>query len=185
MQERHVAGIDAAFHRLQPVAFLETLGREGLRPAARSRIPTPAAAAAFPADPCRSTGCRRARPADTTCSLIFLAEAAALPAPTARRRIGRSRRISSRDRGSGARTPRCGRTTATRRDARRTRRSGRSALGVAKGEQTLGQQLHTHRRAVVLRQLLGQQRRNPVAAEHPAHRRAGPRLGQQIVSVRS
>src|SRR5207249_985195 len=51
----------------------------------------------------------------------------------------------------------------------------------AERDQTLREQLDAHGRALVLRQLVGKQGRNPVAAEHPAHRRAWAGLGQQIV----
>ena len=54
-------------------------------------------------------------------------------------------------------------------------------VGVAKGDQPLGEQLHPDRRAVVLRQLLGEKRRNPVAAEQPAPRGPGASLGEQVV----
>ena len=55
------------------------------------------------------------------------------------------------------------------------------AVAVAEGEQALGQDLHAHRRAVILRQLLDHQRRQPVGAEHLAHGRAGAGLRQQVV----
>ncbi len=51
-----------------------------------------------------------------------------------------------------------------------------AALGVAPGQEPLRQKLDSHRRAFVLRQLVGVHRRNPIAAEHLAHRRAGTRL---------
>src|SRR5262249_30862306 len=57
------------------------------------------------------------------------------------------------------------------------------SVRIAKRQQTLRQELDTHRRTVVLGQLLGEERRNPVTAEHPAHRRAGTGLGQQVVLV--
>ena len=56
-----------------------------------------------------------------------------------------------------------------------------AAAAVAERDQPLGQQLHPHRRAVVLGQLLGQQRRHPVAAEQLAHRRPRTGLGDEIV----
>ena len=43
------------------------------------------------------------------------------------------------------------------------------------------QELDAHRRALVLGQLLGQQRRLPAQAEHLAHRRAGAGLGEKVV----
>ena len=59
-----------------------------------------------------------------------------------------------------------------------------TALRVAPGQQPLGQKLDPHRRAFVLRQLLGVHRRNPIAAEHLAHRRAGAGLGRECVLLR-
>ena len=54
-------------------------------------------------------------------------------------------------------------------------------VGVAPGQQPLGQELEPHRRATGLRQFLGQQRRLPARPEHPSHRRAGAGLGEQVV----
>ena len=59
-----------------------------------------------------------------------------------------------------------------------------AALGVAPRQQPLGQELDPHRRAFVLRQFLGVHRRDPVAAEHLAHRRAGAGLRGEGVLVR-
>jgi hypothetical protein len=56
-----------------------------------------------------------------------------------------------------------------------------AAVGIAAGDQTLRQQFHTNRCAVVLRQLFGQQCRQPVTAEHRTHRGPGAGLCQQIV----
>src|SRR5690242_12103441 len=50
-------------------------------------------------------------------------------------------------------------------------------FAVAEGDQLLAEQLHAHRRAVALRQLPVEQRRDPVAPEKLAHRRAGTRAG--------
>jgi len=56
------------------------------------------------------------------------------------------------------------------------------ACRVAPGEQPLGQELDPHRRAFVFRQFLGVQRRDPIAAEHVAHRRAGAgRRGEGVL----
>ena len=121
-----MARIDAALHGLQPVRLLQALAirsagaggtvanshsGSGGSCSVRPHIGPQHAAAldqriGFELDP----ACRSRFP----------------PAPTARRCIGRSRRISSRDRGSAGRPARCGRTTARRRDGRRTRRSGRA-----------------------------------------------------------
>ena len=56
-----------------------------------------------------------------------------------------------------------------------------AAFGVAERDQLLGQKLHAHRRAVVLRQFFGEQGRYPVATEHLAHRRSSRRAGQQVI----
>ena len=56
-----------------------------------------------------------------------------------------------------------------------------SSRVVAERDETLRQQLHAHRRAVVLWQLVHEQRRNPIGAEHPSHRRGWTGRGQQIV----
>jgi hypothetical protein len=58
-----------------------------------------------------------------------------------------------------------------------------AAIGVAEGEQALGHELDADRRAVVLRQLPGEQRRHPVLAEQVAHRRGGAGLGEKIVDI--
>src|SRR5690242_21782843 len=47
-----------------------------------------------------------------------------------------------------------------------------AALGVAKGDEALTEQLDAHRRAIRPRQLLGQHGGDPIAAEELAHRRA-------------
>ena len=54
-------------------------------------------------------------------------------------------------------------------------------VGVAEGQQTLGQHLDPHRRALVRRQFRRHEGRQPVAAEHLAHRGAGAGLRQQVV----
>src|SRR5262245_34871488 len=55
---------------------------------------------------------------------------------------------------------------------------GVASIAVAERDQPLREELHADRRAVVLRELLGQQRRQPIASEHPAERRFRPSLGQ-------
>src|SRR5204862_4474776 len=54
-------------------------------------------------------------------------------------------------------------------------------LRVTEREQALREQLHADWRTVVVRELFGQQRRNPVAAEQPAHRRAGTGQREQVI----
>ena len=56
-----------------------------------------------------------------------------------------------------------------------------AALGIAEGKQALGEKLDPYRRAIVVRQFLGEQRRQPIAAEQLSHLRAGAGLGQKLV----
>ena len=56
-----------------------------------------------------------------------------------------------------------------------------AALGIAEGDQALGEELDPHRRAIVFRQFLGKQRRQPIAAEQLAHCGPGAGLGQKLV----
>src|SRR5438105_7216559 len=58
-------------------------------------------------------------------------------------------------------------------------------LRVAERDQALAEDLHPHRRAVGLRQLFGEERRQPVAAEKLAHRRVWTGSAQQFVLFRS
>src|SRR5204862_7683371 len=53
--------------------------------------------------------------------------------------------------------------------------------GVAKCDEALREQLDPHRRAIRLGQLLGEQRRQPVAPEELAHRRARAGARQKFV----
>src|SRR6185437_10062805 len=45
------------------------------------------------------------------------------------------------------------------------------------------EQLYPYWRAVVLRQFVGKQCRQPIAAEQPAHRRAGASPGQELIEL--
>ncbi len=58
-----------------------------------------------------------------------------------------------------------------------------ATLRVAPGKEALGEKLHAHGRAFVLGELTREQRRKPIAAEQPAHRRPGAGLGQEIVLI--
>ena len=51
----------------------------------------------------------------------------------------------------------------------------------AEGDEALRHELDPHRRAVVVRQFFGQQRRQPVRAEHLPHGRSGAGPGQKFV----
>ena len=55
------------------------------------------------------------------------------------------------------------------------------AVGGAEGDEVLAQEPHADRRAIRLRQLPRQQRRNPIAAHGLAHRRPGADPGQTLV----
>jgi hypothetical protein len=57
------------------------------------------------------------------------------------------------------------------------------AKAVAKRNQPLRQKLDPHRRTVVCRQFLSQQRRQPVTPEKIAHRRAGAGPGDHFVLI--
>ena len=60
-----------------------------------------------------------------------------------------------------------------------------AVLAVSPGDQPLGKQLHPHRRAIALRQLGGEQGRQPVAPEQLPQRRAGAGARQQFILVRA
>ena len=53
-----------------------------------------------------------------------------------------------------------------------------SVLGIAEADELVAEQPHAHRRAIGLGQLFGEQRRQPVAPEKIAHRRARSRARQ-------
>ena len=52
---------------------------------------------------------------------------------------------------------------------------------VAESNQALGQNLHAHRRTIVLRQFLGEEHRQPVATEKVTHLGTRSGLGNEIV----
>ena len=56
-----------------------------------------------------------------------------------------------------------------------------AALGIAKRQQTLGEKLDTHGRAFILRKLVREQRRNPIAPEQSSPRGAWPGLRQKVI----
>ncbi len=55
------------------------------------------------------------------------------------------------------------------------------ALAVAKADELFAEELHANRRAIGLGQLARQQRRDPVAPQHLAHRRPRSDPGHQFV----
>ena len=180
VQERDVAGIDAAFHRLQPVAFLQPLRHEaavgrhhGEFPLRQRRLLLRRA----------HVGPQHAAALDQRIGLQLdlLAEAA----------LGRLGRHLDALAGvvvfpaviRAAQAVLLVAAEPQRHAAVRAELVGQriAALRVAQGEQPLGQQLDAHRRAFVLRQFLGEQRRAASSAEHLAHRRAGAGLGEKVV----
>src|SRR6476659_5424356 len=58
-------------------------------------------------------------------------------------------------------------------------------LRIAKRQQTLREQLDTHRRTFILRKFLGEERRNPIAPEQGAARRARAGLRQEVILLAS
>ncbi len=56
-----------------------------------------------------------------------------------------------------------------------------AVFGIAEGDELLAQQLHPHRRTIRRRQLVGAQRRKPVAPHEIAHRRARAHFGQNLI----
>ena len=180
MQERDVAGIDAALHGLQPVALLQALGDEGLLGGDGGEFPFRQRRLLLG----RAHIGPQHRPAlhqRIGLELDLLAEAAFAPARRGRRCTARSRRISSRDRGSAAPIPRCARTRATRRGGRRTRRSAHTCLrcrGRPAAAPTGSSRAPAGSRSPAVPRPAA-----PAAssAEHLAHRRAGAGLGQQVV----
>ena len=180
MQPRHVAGIDAAFHRLQPVAVLQPLRRVGLlrrhhgelefrQPRLMLRRPHVGPQHAAPLD--QRIGAQpdhRAEAALLRLRRNLHALAGHVVFPAVIRAAQPAFLVAAEpQRHAAMRAEFVHQPVAT--------------LGVAEGDQPLRQKLHAHRRAVVLRQFLGQQRRHPVAAEHLAHRRARAGAGQQVI----
>ena len=183
VQERDVAGIDAALHRLEVVALLQPLGVVAMR--RRQRRPFEFRERRL------QLGRPHVGPQDSAAldqriglQLDLLAEAA----------FGRLRRHLDALAGVvvfpaviGAAQPVVLVAAEPQRHAAmRAELVGQreSALRVAPGQQPLGQKLDPHRRAFVLRQLLGVHRRNPIAAEHLAHRRARAGLRGERVLLR-
>src|SRR5947207_15772396 len=58
-------------------------------------------------------------------------------------------------------------------------------LRIAKRQQTLREQLDTHRRTFILRKFVGEERRNPIAPEQGAARRARAGLRQEVILLAS
>ena len=180
VQERDVTGIDPALHGLQPVGFLQTLGnerllgRDGREFPFRQRRLLVGRAHIGPQH-------RTALHQRIGLELDLLAEAA-----LARLRGDVDALAGHVVFPAMVRTAQAGLFVAA--EPERHAAMGAElvdqsipALAVAEGKQPLREHLHPHRRAVVLRQLLDHERRDPVGAKHLAHRRAGAGLRQQVV----
>ncbi len=180
MQERHVARIDAALHRLQPVRFLHPLGDEALGIGNGGELPFrqrrlhlrrahigPQNAAALDQriglelDPLAEAAFLRLRrhldalPGHVVFpAVIGTAQAGLLVAAEPQRHAAMGAELVDQP---------------------------EPAVAVAERQQPLRQQLHPHRRTIIAGKLLGEQRRQPIAAEQPAARGAGTGLGQEIV----
>ena len=180
VQERDVAGVDAALHRLQIVALLQPLGVVAMRGRQhrpfelrqrRLQFRRPHVGPQNPAALDQRIGLqldlaaeaafgRLRRHLDALAGVVVFPAVIGAAQPVVLVAAEPQRHAAMRAELVGQREP---------------------ALRVAPGQQPLGQQLDPHRRAFVLRQLLGMQRRNPIAAEQLAHRRAGTGLGGEGV----
>ena len=180
MQEGDVAGIDAAFHRLQPVALLQPLRHEAVARRHHGELPLRQRRLLLGR---AHVGPQHAAALDQRIGLqLDLLAVAALA------RLGRHldalAGVVVFPAVIGAAQPVVLIAAEPQRDAAMgAELIGQriAALRVAPGQQPLAEQLHPHRRAFVLGQLLGQQRRLPAQPEHLAHRRAGAGLGEKIV----
>ena len=180
MQERDVARIDAALHRLQVIALLPALGDEALRrleidPFERRQRRLFGRRAHIGPDHAAELDAR------IGLELDLLAEAA----------CGRLRGHLDALPGHVVFPAVIGAAQAVLLVAAEPQRhaamgaefvhQAEPALRVAKGDQPLAEQLHLHRRTVRPRQFLRHQCRDPVAAKQLAHRRAGAGAAQIFV----
>ena len=182
VQERHVAGVDAAFERLQPVALLQPLRREGLALGDGDELPLgqrrllrgiaevrPEHVAALDqgvglqlhvfAEVARLRLARHldGLAGDVVLPAVIRAAQAALLVP------------AEPERDAAVRAELVDQAV--------------TALGVPEREEPLREDLDPHRRTVVLWKLLRQQHGLPVATEELPHRRPRTRLGQQFVDL--
>ena len=180
MQERDVAGVDAAFHRLQPVGLLKPLRHEAVRGRHHGEFPFRQRRLLLGR---AHIGPQHAAALDQRIGLQFdlLAVAAlarlrwhldALPGVIVFPAVIRAAQAAMLVAAEPERHAAVGAELVGQREL---------AVGVAPGEQPLGEKLHAHRRAAGLGQFLGQQGRLPGGAEHLAHRRARAGLRQQVV----
>ena len=180
VQERDVHGIDAAFERLQPVAFLGALGDETVRGADRRpfeirRRRLVLGRTHIDPDHVAALDARIRREFD------LVAEAA----------LGRLRRNLDALAGDvifpaviGAAQTVVLVAAEPQRDAAMGAEFVHHAdavLAVAERDQPLAEQFYPDRRAIGLRDFRRQQRRNPVAPHQRAHRRAGAGQCEEVV----
>ena len=180
VQKRNVARIDATLHGLQPIAFLHPFRGEALSGWDQSKLPLRQGGLPFRRP---HVGPQQASAFDQGIGfeLDLLAEAALL-------RFG-----GDLDALAGvivfpamvgtAQTAFLVAAEPQRHPAMRTKLVNQSIapLRIPECQESLRQQLDAHRRTFILGQFLGQQRRNPVAAEQPAAGRSRPSLHQQVV----
>ena len=180
MQEGDVARIDAAFHGLQPVALLQPLRGEGLLRRHHREFPLrqrrlvvgrPHIGPQHVADLHQRVGGQ----------LDLLAEAAlnrlgrhvhALPIHIVFPAVIGAAQAGLLVAAEPQRHPAMGAKLVDQAIA---------AFQIAEGDQAFGEKLDPDRRAIVFRQFLGQQRRQPVATEQLAHGGPGAGLGQKLV----
>ena len=180
VQERDVARIDAALHRLQPVRFLQALGDEALLGRHRGEFPLRQRRLLF-RRPHIGPQHRPELHQRVGGQLDLLAEAGfdrlrrhldALAGDVVFPAVIRAAQPALLVAAEPQRHAAVGAEFVDQAVA---------ALAVAERQQPLGQQLDPDRRRIVLGQFLGHQRRDPVAAEHAAHGGARPGLRQEIV----
>ena len=180
VQERHVARIDAALHRLQPVRFLQPLGDEALLGGHRGKLPLRQRRLLI--------GRPHIGPQHRTEFHQRIRRQLDLLAEAGFDRFGRHLGALAGDVVLPAMIRAAQAAFLVAAEPQRHAAMGAelvdqsiAALAVAERQQPLREQLDPDRRRIVLRQLLGHQRRNPVAAEHLAHGRARTGLRQEIV----
>ena len=172
VEPRDVARVDPALERLQPVRLLPALRGEGLPRRNVHELELAAAAAASPGRPGASRGCRR------PCTSGYAVS-----------RTLRAKLLFSGSEGTSRHWPVdvvlpavVGAPDAALLDVAEPERRAPMraelvdqavlALAVAERDQPLGEDLHPTGGAVVLGQLLGEQRRDPVPAKQVARRRS-------------
>ncbi len=180
VQKGDMAGVDAPLHRLQPVALLQPLGHEPLLARDQRELPLGQRRPPFrrshvgPQHP--ATLDQRVRP-----DFDLLGEATLLGLGGNLHALPGHVELPAV---IGATQPALLVTAEPQRCAAvRTKLVDQTiaSAGVPKSDQALRKHLHSHWRAVVRGQLLGEQDRRPVATKQPTHGRARTGLRKQIV----